>query len=416
MRLPTPLGCGSSSVCVPVGRRAGAWLRSDAVRGQRAHHLCAFSSSLVDAVVSRPRASRHRSASSRTTKPARPAWPVPQAGTSSLPGRPPGQPAAHACAFAICADRRSGGAAAHVLASRTRVSGYAVRPGSRHAVGHRRALSPHTCLPRRVFGGYPRGDPACGCRSQNGETGRSSQDTLGRIWIAWSVRSRPSPTWSAAGPTPPPARRRRLLELGTGPDAVGTVRSRGANQGLTRRGFDFVPRYQVHPGPMATNGTSENVGCGCPPSAPGSATVVTWGDRRTIGPWGTTARAAAGVAAVAAGVAVPHGHALLDLPGAGSNLVGLLVGLLGVPVALTLVVWARGRRAPRLRDAGTRSRSPWTGPGASPASSETRAHIMSTYAPVRDSNMTRAKRHPRLPGWEDGGNGEPWISGSNPQR
>jgi hypothetical protein len=56
----------------------------------------------------------------------------------------------------------------------------------------------------------------------------------------------------------------------------------------------------------------------------------------------------AGVAAIVAGVAVPHEHPLLDLPGAGSNVLGLLVGLVATPVALTAVIWVRGRNAPRL--------------------------------------------------------------------
>lgn len=89
-------------------------------------------------------------------------------------------------------------------------------------------------------------------------------------------------------------------------------------------------------------------GC-CPRVAdPDSAPGVRWGNGRVIGPWGTAVRAVAGVAAIAAGVAVPHEHPLLDLPGAGSNVLGLLVGLVATPVALTAVIWARGRNAPRL--------------------------------------------------------------------
>lgn len=67
-----------------------------------------------------------------------------------------------------------------------------------------------------------------------------------------------------------------------------------------------------------------------------------------IGPWGTAVRAVTGVAAIVAGVAVPHEHPLLDLPGASSIVLGLLVGLVATPVGLTAVIWARGRNAPRL--------------------------------------------------------------------
>lgn len=81
---------------------------------------------------------------------------------------------------------------------------------------------------------------------------------------------------------------------------------------------------------------------------PESEANVTCRGGRAIGPWGTTARAVVGAAAIAWGVAVPHEHPLLDLPGASSDLVGLVVGLVVAPVALTLAVLARGRNAPRL--------------------------------------------------------------------
>jgi hypothetical protein len=86
----------------------------------------------------------------------------------------------------------------------------------------------------------------------------------------------------------------------------------------------------------------------CAPTIETGAADVTWRNRRTIGPWGTAVRAVAGLAAIVAGVAMPHEHPLLDLPGASSNVVGLLVGLVGMPVALTLAIRARGRNAPRL--------------------------------------------------------------------
>ena len=103
---------------------------------------------------------------------------------------------------------------------------------------------------------------------------------------------------------------------------------------------------------MTANNTTEKVtvvGCCGPSTVADSASRVTWRGGRTIGPWGTTLRAATGVAAIALGVAVPHRSPLFDLPGAGSNLVGLLVGMVAVPVALTLATWARGRDAPRLQ-------------------------------------------------------------------
>ncbi|MGH3444744.1 MAG: hypothetical protein ACRDPB_05165 [Nocardioidaceae bacterium] len=102
---------------------------------------------------------------------------------------------------------------------------------------------------------------------------------------------------------------------------------------------------------MTMNNLTEGVqreGC-CPPAhASDPAGDVTWGKGRTIGPWGTAVRALAGAAAIALGVAVPHEHPLLDLPGASSNLIGLLVGCVAIPLALTLAIWARGRSAPRL--------------------------------------------------------------------
>lgn len=99
---------------------------------------------------------------------------------------------------------------------------------------------------------------------------------------------------------------------------------------------------------MTTNNTTENISAGACCSPSDSASALRWRRGRTIGPWGTTVRAVTGVAAIAAGVAVPHKHPLLDLPGASSNLLGLLVGLVAMPVVLTLAVWARGRNAPRL--------------------------------------------------------------------
>lgn len=69
---------------------------------------------------------------------------------------------------------------------------------------------------------------------------------------------------------------------------------------------------------------------------------------RAIGPWGTAARAIAGVGGIALALAVPHEHPLLDLPGASSDVLALVAGLVLVPAALTLVVLARGRNAARL--------------------------------------------------------------------
>lgn len=115
-------------------------------------------------------------------------------------------------------------------------------------------------------------------------------------------------------------------------------------------GLDSAPRYRVHLGHMTTNHMTENVqgeGCCPPPKASDSAADMTWGKGRTIGPWGTAVRAVAGAAAIALGVAVPYEHPLLELPGASSNLIGILVGLVGTPVVLTLAMWARGRNAPR---------------------------------------------------------------------
>jgi hypothetical protein len=72
------------------------------------------------------------------------------------------------------------------------------------------------------------------------------------------------------------------------------------------------------------------------------------GYRRTIGPWGTAVRAAAGIAGIAWAVVVPHEHPLMGLPGASSDAIGLLVGLIVAPAVLTLVVLIRGRNAPRI--------------------------------------------------------------------
>lgn len=72
------------------------------------------------------------------------------------------------------------------------------------------------------------------------------------------------------------------------------------------------------------------------------------GHRRTIGPWGTAVRAAAGIAGIAWAVAVPHEHPLMDLPGSSSDAIGLLVGLVVAPAVLTLAVLIRGRNAPRI--------------------------------------------------------------------
>lgn len=69
---------------------------------------------------------------------------------------------------------------------------------------------------------------------------------------------------------------------------------------------------------------------------------------RTIGPWGTTIRAVAGVAGIAWAVVVPHEHPWLDLPGANSDTIGLLVGLAVAPAIFTLAVRTRGRNAPRI--------------------------------------------------------------------
>ncbi|GAA3093679.1 hypothetical protein JOF29_007125 [Kribbella aluminosa] len=81
----------------------------------------------------------------------------------------------------------------------------------------------------------------------------------------------------------------------------------------------------------------------CPPGAEyGKA-------RRTIGPWGTAARLVAAAGGLAWAVVVPHEHPLLDLPGASSDAVGLLVGLVVAPIVLTLAALARGRSAPRLQ-------------------------------------------------------------------
>lgn len=120
-------------------------------------------------------------------------------------------------------------------------------------------------------------------------------------------------------------------------------------------GLDPEAWYRVHGGRMATNNEGENQSAeGCcaaatQSDADDSAADVRWGSGRTIGPWGTAVRAVAGVAAIAAGVAMPHESPLPDLPGASSNVVGLLVGFVGIPVALTVAVSARGRRASRLR-------------------------------------------------------------------
>lgn len=116
--------------------------------------------------------------------------------------------------------------------------------------------------------------------------------------------------------------------------------------------LDPVPQYKVHGDPMTPNSRTEDMRgqwCALPSNACETTPDLAWRGRREIGPWGTTARVVTGVAAIAVGVAVPHRSPLLDLPGAGSDLVGLLVGLVGVPVSLTLAVWVRGRTAPQLR-------------------------------------------------------------------
>jgi hypothetical protein len=102
---------------------------------------------------------------------------------------------------------------------------------------------------------------------------------------------------------------------------------------------------------MTMNETSEKSSlCACctPEDGSGSSGAGTWANGRTIGPWGTAVRGILGVAGFAWGVAVPQEHPVLDLPGASSDALGLLIGLVAAPVALTTVVRARGRNAPRL--------------------------------------------------------------------
>lgn len=101
---------------------------------------------------------------------------------------------------------------------------------------------------------------------------------------------------------------------------------------------------------MATSNTEKANGEGCCPrrATPGHASDVARGRRRQIGPWGTATRAVTGVAAIASGVVVPHENPLLDLPGAASDLLGVLVGTVLAPAVLTLAIWVRGRNAPRL--------------------------------------------------------------------
>lgn len=81
-------------------------------------------------------------------------------------------------------------------------------------------------------------------------------------------------------------------------------------------------------------------------AAPDGAEAGLWRHGRTIGPWGSAARAVAGLVALALGLLVPYQHPLFDLPGSSSVVVGLLVGLVGVPVTSTGALWARGRAAP----------------------------------------------------------------------
>ena len=69
---------------------------------------------------------------------------------------------------------------------------------------------------------------------------------------------------------------------------------------------------------------------------------------RRIGPWGTATRALAGLGLWAWGLAVPHAHPWLGLPGAGSRPWGILLGLVVIPGVLTLAMRLRGAGAPRL--------------------------------------------------------------------
>ena len=68
-----------------------------------------------------------------------------------------------------------------------------------------------------------------------------------------------------------------------------------------------------------------------------------------IGPWGTATRALAGVGGIAWGVSVPHQHPMLDLPLAGSRVWGAVVGVVVLPVLMTLLIALRGRSAAPLR-------------------------------------------------------------------
>lgn len=98
---------------------------------------------------------------------------------------------------------------------------------------------------------------------------------------------------------------------------------------------------------MSTNIGDEKLSVESSSGSPASAVTSRWRGRR-IGPWGTAARAVAGVSLIAWGVAVPHEHPWLDLPGASSRALGLALGLVAVQAVLTLAVLARGRNAPRL--------------------------------------------------------------------
>jgi hypothetical protein len=87
---------------------------------------------------------------------------------------------------------------------------------------------------------------------------------------------------------------------------------------------------------------------GCCRSPAEAEQPAAWGGRR-IGPWGTTSRAAAGIASLALALAVDHDHPWLGLPGAGSLGWGLLGGLVILPSLLTLAARLRGRSAAPVR-------------------------------------------------------------------
>lgn len=112
-------------------------------------------------------------------------------------------------------------------------------------------------------------------------------------------------------------------------------------------GLDSVPRSGVESREM-----NKNLGNETPSMASSSDTSgmrdAERGDGRTIGPWGTAVRAAAGLAGIYWAIGVPHEHPWLDLPGASSNTVGLVIGLVVAPGLLTLAILFRGRKAPRL--------------------------------------------------------------------